>query len=126
MDLIDAELATMATNPKFAPSLRGAISLGKKLLNKYYAMTDNSHVYWTAMSEWYFFNRRILFITCQFLVLHLSHKDRYFETMGWEDDWITTARNIVRDEFEQEYATVKADDDSEESLVCFFTIFQFM
>ena len=51
MDLIDAELATKATNPSFAPSLRGAISLGKKLLNKYYSMTDNSHVYRIAMSE---------------------------------------------------------------------------
>ena len=46
--------------------------------------------------------------------------------MGWEDDWITMARNIVRDEFEREYATIEADDDSEESLVRFFTIFQFM
>ena len=51
MDLIDAKLATKATNPTFAPSLRGAISLCKKLLNKYYSMTDNSHVYWIAMSE---------------------------------------------------------------------------
>ena len=51
MDLIDAKLATKATNPTYAPSLRGAIFLSKKLLNKYYSMMDNSHVYQIAMSE---------------------------------------------------------------------------
>lgn len=63
MDLIDAELATKATNLAFSPSLRAAISLGKKLLNKYYSMTDNSNVYRIAMSE---------LTTYMFILDHLS------------------------------------------------------
>jgi len=37
-------------------------------------------------------------------VLHPRHKLRYFNKAGWKADWITTARNIVRDEYQRSYA----------------------
>ena len=46
-----------------------------------------------------------------FLVLHPCHKLHYFKTAGWEDEWIDTARDIVREEFDRTYAFMDLDDD---------------
>ena len=43
------------------------------------------------------------------LVLHPRHKLRYFKKAGWEDDWIDTAQDIVRTEFDQTYAFMDID-----------------
>jgi hypothetical protein len=45
------------------------------------------------------------------LVLHPRHKLHYFKTAGWEDDWIETARIIVRAEFDRMYAFMDFDDE---------------
>lgn len=37
-------------------------------------------------------------------VLHPRHKLQYFETAGWEREWIETAQALVRDEFDRTYA----------------------
>lgn len=39
-----------------------------------------------------------------FLVLHPKHKLKYFEKQGWDDTWITTAKEIVKEEFKKNYA----------------------
>ena len=46
-----------------------------------------------------------------FSVLHPRHKLHYFKTAGWEDDWIQTARDIVREEFDQTYAFMEYDNE---------------
>lgn len=51
MDHIDSELATMALDKKYALSVQAAVILGKKLLSKYYNLTDNYDLYRIAMSE---------------------------------------------------------------------------
>jgi hypothetical protein len=33
----------------------------------------------------------------------------YFKTAGWEDEWVETARAIVRDEFDRTYAFMDFD-----------------
>ena len=38
------------------------------------------------------------------IVLHPRHKLKYFEHAGWEPEWITTAKDIIRDEFDRSYA----------------------
>jgi hypothetical protein len=38
------------------------------------------------------------------VVLHPRHKLQYFKNIGWEDDWIQTAEDLVRDEFARSYA----------------------
>ena len=43
------------------------------------------------------------------LVLHPRHKLHYFKTAGWEDEWINTARDIVREEFDRTYAFMDFD-----------------
>jgi hypothetical protein len=39
-------------------------------------------------------------------VLHLRHKLKYFEKAGWHADWIKSAEEIVRAEFDRSYATL--------------------
>lgn len=47
----------------------------------------------------------------RFAVLHPRHKLQYFKTSGWEDEWVETARNIVRDEFDRSYAFMDFDEE---------------
>ena len=49
MDFIDKHLATGSNNPKYLPSIQASMLIGKRLLNKYYNMTDYSEVYRIAM-----------------------------------------------------------------------------
>ena len=43
------------------------------------------------------------------LVLHPRHKLQYFKNAGWSDEWIVTAKALVREEFDRSYAPVGAD-----------------
>ena len=49
MDYIDKHLASGALNAKYLPSIQASMLIGKRLLNKYYNMTDHSEVYRIAM-----------------------------------------------------------------------------
>jgi hypothetical protein len=52
MDHIDSHLATAARNTKYSPSIRAALALGKRTLNRYYNKTDHSEVYRIAMGTY--------------------------------------------------------------------------
>lgn len=54
MDHIDETLTTQSRNRKFEASIRAALGIAKKTLNKYYDKTDNSEVYRIAMSASFF------------------------------------------------------------------------
>jgi hypothetical protein len=115
MDHIDETLTNHSIDDEFEPSIRAALGIAKKTLNKYYNATDQSEVYHIAMGTCfptapggahhdyhltYFF----------FSVLHPRHKLKYFERAGWEADWIKTAEEIVRAKFEESY-DAQVDDD---------------
>lgn len=51
MDQIDGHLASAATKHSFKPCIRGALAVGRRLLNKYYSYTDHSELYRIAISE---------------------------------------------------------------------------
>ncbi|KII87298.1 hypothetical protein PLICRDRAFT_177063 [Plicaturopsis crispa FD-325 SS-3] len=89
MDHIDQILATQSIDKELEPSIRAAVMMGKKTLNRYYDKTDYSEVYQIAM------------------VLHPRHKLDYFKNANWEDSWIQAAKGIVEDEYEQSYADRK-------------------
>jgi len=40
-----------------------------------------------------------------FPVLHPRHKLSYFKVAGWDQDWINTARDLVREQFALRYAS---------------------
>jgi hypothetical protein len=52
-------------------------------------------------------------------VLHPSHKLSYFKTASWDDEWITAAEEIVREEFERAYEAIDSDEHEDEQEVCF-------
>ena len=49
MDFIDKHLASGSLNQQYLPSIRASMLIGKRLLNKYYDMTDHTEVYRIAM-----------------------------------------------------------------------------
>ncbi|KAE9398591.1 hypothetical protein BT96DRAFT_821741, partial [Gymnopus androsaceus JB14] len=78
MDAIDEAFATGIINEQLlSEPIRHALSMGKKTLNKYYTLTDDSDIYRMAM------------------VLHLSLKLDYFRNAGWMDAWIQDAIAIT-------------------------------
>ena len=52
MDHIDEHLMTSALNSKYHPAIQATLAVGKKLLNKYYTITDQLEVYCIAMSKY--------------------------------------------------------------------------
>lgn len=55
MDLIDEHLATSADGTTLTTSVRSALAIGKRTLNRYYDKTDYSEIYRIAMSELTFY-----------------------------------------------------------------------
>jgi hypothetical protein len=50
MDHIDERLTNDSLNQDLEPSIRAAITLAKKTLNRYYSRTDQSELYRVTMS----------------------------------------------------------------------------
>ncbi|KAE9400080.1 hypothetical protein BT96DRAFT_746456, partial [Gymnopus androsaceus JB14] len=74
MDAIDEAFTTGIINKKvLSDPIHHALSIGKKTLNKYHTLTDNSDIY------------------CMAMVLHPSLKLNYFCNAGWMDAWIEEA-----------------------------------
>jgi len=49
MDHIDLKLATNVSNDKYPLSIKAALTMGKKTLNRYYDKTDHSENFRIAM-----------------------------------------------------------------------------
>jgi hypothetical protein len=127
MDHIDSYLATTIEDPSTSDGLKGALYLGNRTLNRYYDKTDLSEIYRIAMGA-FFISRStttsttIHTISIFFLVLHPRHK---LKNAGWEEDWIDTAHQMVRDEFDRTYAfmDIAVDDDMSDAKVHLFLFF---
>ena len=129
MDHIDKVLASTSESPyQFSMSIRAALAIGKKAINKYYNKTDHSEVYRIAMGEQLFFLHCLLGLIWICLVLHPRHKLKYFKAQKWDDSWIQTTRNIVRAEFERSYQSqdILGDDSimelEVEHVVCYLSV----
>ena len=113
MDHIDEYLATACRNMKISKAIRAALALGKQTLNCYYNKTDHSDVYRIAMGLCFSVLLFTYFIWVSPTVLHPRHKLQHFEKAGWEDSWIKTSREIVRTEFDQTYAFMDVEEQSD-------------
>ncbi|KAF6744539.1 hypothetical protein DFP72DRAFT_825542 [Ephemerocybe angulata] len=95
MDRTDDVLTNQSLDTvKFSESIRAACTLSKATLNRYYNKTDTSETYRIAM------------------ILHPRYKLRYFRDRRWEEEWIETAEDILRDEYECSYSSLPVDDDT--------------
>jgi hypothetical protein len=63
MDLIDRHLATSARNQKYDRSIQAALAIGKKLLNKYYNVTDHSELYRIAMGKFKLLVQNVIYLS---------------------------------------------------------------
>ena len=115
MDHIDQHLTSSALNSMYHPAIKAALAIGKKLLNKYYTLTDHSEMYRIALSKFSraFLHHIIHFISLS-IVLHPSHKLTYLQNAGWSEEWIATAKEIVKTEFERAYAQIDGKDGGED------------
>jgi len=52
MDHIDMYLATATESTRYSSSIRAALAMGKRTLNRYYNKTDHSEVYRIAMGKY--------------------------------------------------------------------------
>ena len=55
IDWMHAELVNACDNESYLSAIQAALEVGKKLLDKYYSITDNSEVYRIAMSTFFYF-----------------------------------------------------------------------
>ncbi|TFY79033.1 hypothetical protein EWM64_g4980 [Hericium alpestre] len=84
MDKLDLGL-NPATQKHYHPAIRAAMKLARNKMDRYWNMTDLSSTYRIAM------------------VLHPGLKLQYFRNHHWEDEWIETAENLVREEYAHHY-----------------------
>ncbi|KAE9393110.1 hypothetical protein BT96DRAFT_1052452, partial [Gymnopus androsaceus JB14] len=78
MDTINEASATGIIEQKeLCTPLCYALLVGKKTLNKYYSLSDDSHIYRIAM------------------VLHPSFKLSYFRRLNWQEQWIQDAVHVT-------------------------------
>jgi hypothetical protein len=112
MDHIDTHLATATQTTSYSTSIRTALAIGKKTLNRYYDKTDYSEVYRIAMGRFHVTHYHFI---DSFSVLHPRHKLQYFKKAGWQDSWIETAYTIVRDEFYRTYAFMDIDSEADQT-----------
>lgn len=106
MDHIDEVLTTGATTQKFSPAVKAALSMGKLTLNRYYSKTDDSDIYRVAMGMCFSTGYLTSTETCIDLVLHPGNKTHYFNVLGWEQEWIEAAVQIVRERWNEKYKTM--------------------
>ncbi|KAJ3765129.1 hypothetical protein FB446DRAFT_622174, partial [Lentinula raphanica] len=86
MDAIDEAFASgIVDTTEFSGPIRHALSIGKKTLNKYYGLTDDSYIYRMA------------------IVLHPSRKLDYFRNAEWPDSWVEAAVAVTRESWERTF-----------------------
>jgi hypothetical protein len=74
MDHLDEHLTNAALNPRYSVSIKAAIAIGKKTLNRYYDKTDQSEVFRIAMGIFSFIIW-LVYLTnslCQYYILNTS------------------------------------------------------
>jgi len=103
MDRIDALLKSSSPQP-LSPSVKQALKFARAVINKYYSKTDLSNVYRIAMGKYQLWLSWGYVLTrAHPTVLHPNLKLRYFQTHGWEKDWVDMAEAIVREDFAKYY-----------------------
>jgi hypothetical protein len=78
MDWITNSLNSQ-TGKMYHPSLMAAMKFMHKKMDRYYSLTDSSHIY------------------CITMVLYLGMKLEYFCNQKWEEEWIEQAETLVQE-----------------------------
>jgi hAT family C-terminal dimerisation region len=96
MDRITSNL-NHQTGKVYHLSLIAAMKLARKKMDRYYSLTDSSHVYRITM------------------ILHPGMKLNYFRNQKWEEDWIEEEKTLVREVYAAKYEKVTKVSTSQDS-----------
>jgi len=111
MDTIDCAFTTSSMDDKhFSLPIKIALELSKRIMNKYYNLTDESEIYRSSIGMLLFFTA--CFLLMYATVLHPSLKTQYFKDNKWQQDWQDKAIAITRRIFETEYKHHSSSDDT--------------
>jgi len=103
MDTIDRAFTTAAMDgEEFCLPIKLGLELGKRIMNKYYNLTDESEIYRVSIGN---FCSLCFSIVTNILniVLHPSLKARYFKANKWPQEWEDEAIEITRRIFDEDY-----------------------
>jgi len=101
MDAIDRAFTTASMDgERFSLPIKVGLEIGKRILNKYYNLTDESEIYRVSIST----SRILLLVSFLTLsVLHPGLKTWYFKDNKWPQKWHDEAVAITRRIFYDEY-----------------------
>ena len=100
MDRIDLRLNAQANRPLHS-SIKAAMKLAQRKINRYYSLTDLSSIYRISMGTSFSCSSLYTLISVQ--VLHPGLKLEYFRQHEWEADWIEAAEELTRQEYSKHY-----------------------
>jgi hypothetical protein len=101
MDGLFDTLDDFASDSSKLPAVRMVAKRGLTILKKYYGKTDESAIFRIAMSK---SSIQLFCLSLIFhLVLHPAFKTTYFRTHKWPEEWITTAVDLLRADWEKNY-----------------------
>ena len=116
MDTIDRAFTTASMDDEhFCYPIKVALELGKRIMNKYYNLTDESEIYRTSISIPSLSNPCVWLI--HFVVLHPGLKTKYFRDNRWQQEWQDEAIAITRRIFDEEYWDSGVSSDTPNSCV---------
>lgn len=116
MDAIDHAFTTASMDgDQFSLPIKIALDLGKRIMNKYYNLTDESEIYRVSIGTLSVLSVRICLTLV--IVLHPGLKLQYFKDNKWPQQWQDDAIAITRRIFDDEYPSSIPDTISGSSVV---------
>lgn len=123
MDSIDEAFATgIIDKQTLSNPIRHALLIGKKTMNKYYTLSDDSDIYRIAMGKYWVWLLGLcsVVLTSLYTVLHPSLKLEYFSEAQWTSEWVVDATQLTRDAWERRYKPLGAVTTDVQSVSSFF------
>lgn len=122
IDILNNLLEKAMVDRTLHVTVRSAAAQGFRVLNKYYAKSDDSIMYRIAMSALFLFSSYFIILII-ILVLHPRYKLAYFSKAQWEKSWIDTARDILESEYDTQYRTDDSMETANSVSAIYYTIY---
>lgn len=101
---MDQVLENGTGNTSLPDSIRVALALARRTLNRYYGKTDLSVAYRVSMCAYIYLLPVHTSNAHMPLVLHPEYKTAYWKEAGWPSDWIAEGIRLLREIYRRDYA----------------------
>ena len=109
-DIITRKLDAFVDDEMLHPCVRVAAARGRRMLNKYYGLSDDSIMYRVAMRKLLASLLLLNSISSRiFAVLHPKYKSAYFIKAGWPSEWIKMAEDLLRSQWKDHYKPISTE-----------------